>query len=262
MLTRILILVAVVVAILLLWDFIASVFMPPSARADVAKTLMEEAAEEIIEARDKGRLVVVELRGDHNDEVTKLLYDALVHRDSAAVSGEVFKIKDLDSDWPPSEFRIEQLGEDRGAFYVLLGEVDKYAQEGPNIEVEISLDLMEAEDSERFFGKTYEQRREANILESARFAVGSLPWLLRLAGWILVAALLPLGLLPLLRLGLEKESNIANALMLGGVTLTGGLLAWFAVGYGAAVLFEIAILLAAVALSGIYNYWVLDRLAE
>ena len=260
-LVRILILALAVAGILLMWDFLASMLSPPSARAGIAEALMEEVAADLVTRAGSERLVLLELEGDHDSEVTGLLYDALIKRDSAAVAGDYVKASDFPSPPPVPAEQLEYLAERQNARYALVGRIEKYAQEGPNVEVAIDVSLVDTRVGEASFERSYEESREAGILEGARYAVGTLPWFARLLGWIVVTALLPVLLLPLLRMGIEEESNLINAFLLGGLTLVSGLLAWFAVGYGAALLFEIITLVCSVFLSGIYYYWILDRLA-
>jgi len=261
MLLRILIIVAVVVVVVLAWDFLSQMIMPPSARGEIAANLVEGAAETIIERADGARFAILELEGDHEMKITRMLYDAAIEKDSAAVSGEIISKSDLGNSYPPSSMTMSNIGDDRRIQYLLIGDVEKYSQDGPNAEVEISLTLLDVESGDTEFHRDFEDRRKAGFLDSARYSIGSLNILMRLAGWCLVVALLPLVLLPLLRRGLEEESNVFNAFMLGGLTLAAGILAWLAVGYAMPILLEILILVAAVALAGIYNYWVLDRLA-
>jgi hypothetical protein len=262
MLTRILIIAALVVGLLLAWDFVAGFFAPPSQRAEVAKELMTQAADRLVEEVGKERLAVLELLGDHESEVSNLLYETLKLRDSAVVFGELIKGKKLNEDGSPAAEEVRRFAADDGVRYMLSGRVESYAHEGLDVNVAVKLVLTDTENGTEKYHNTFGEHKKAGWLENVRHFVGSLPWLLRLVGWLLLVALLPLLLQPLLQSGVEAESNVINAFMLGGMTLVGGLLAWLALGYGASMLVEIIVLLVAVAVSGTYYYVVLDRLAH
>ena len=123
MLLRILIIAAVVAVIVLAWDFLAQMIMPPSARGEIAAELLKEAAEDFIEEADGARFSILELDGDHDLEITKMLYNAVMEKDSAAVSGEIIRQSDLGDNYPPSGMTLSNIGDDRRIGYLLAGAV-------------------------------------------------------------------------------------------------------------------------------------------
>jgi hypothetical protein len=127
----------------------------------------------------------------------------------------------------------------------------------------VALRAVRAENGETVLAQAFDAQVRRSWTSGAYRTVWiqSRAWWARLGVWLAAAGLLPVAAAPLARRVLARESNAANAALLGGLTLLDAAAAWLLLGAAGGTAAVILVVLGALA-AGAYNFVICDRLAQ
>jgi len=109
------------------------------------------------------------------------------------------------------------IAKEAGADAVILGSVNLFESAGSTATLSLRVQLADSRSGELLMDKAYERDRSAGLLSAASLmeVVGSVPFVQRFLAWLLAVLLLPVFTIGFVRTMVRKESNRANALVLG-----------------------------------------------
>jgi hypothetical protein len=151
-----------------------------------------------------------------------------------------------------------------GVDAVVFGEVPEFKSSGDAASLALEIRMAERESGQAVFAKSYRETATGRptALSYWRARMADSPKGTRILVWVLFATLLPLLLAPVVRWLAGQDSNTINLAMLVGLTLVDLLAAWFLTGFWIPTLWSAAMLVAATAGGGYYNYRVATAIDE
>ncbi len=228
---------------------------------NLAERLCAKVAGDLPKKEGVPSLAVLELAGDRQGNVTKLL------REKIAASGEFRVLEEPFLGKLLREFGGQGISVTRledavaaarriGVDLVLFGEIPEYDVKERTGTLKLELRVAERATGQAIFAQTFAEEMGGSLILSsywrARIADSSKGR--RIFVWIVFALLLPLLTIPLIRRLISEESNILNLATLLGYTIVDMLLALLLTGFWIPTIWTAGILILALAGSGYYNY--------
>jgi hypothetical protein len=148
-----------------------------------------------------------------------------------------------------------QSGEDLGRGGALCGLVYEFESYRGGAKIDVEVNLADVATGRNVFSKRYQVESSGGsaLVATVQERTRGFPWFQRLLGWLLAVLLLPVFTINFMRAMVRKESNRANAFVLGIYTLADALLAWLLVGADLHSWWKITVFFLAVAGAVAYN---------
>jgi len=230
-------------------------------RMQIANELVPEIVSDLREARNGIRTAaLLHLENDPSEYVTQSLRHAVETSGIITLRNPTLAERVRDalrlpqheySDFDSALRRASSLGVQA----VIFGTVDVFESTKDGARLDLRLYFVDVESERMLFQKNYSRDRRAGLLNHAALQerTAGIPVVQRFLGWLAVVLLLPVFTIGFIRAMVRKESNQANALVLGIYTAVAAILAFFLMGATIVTWFAALVLLTATAIALAYN---------
>jgi hypothetical protein len=230
----------------------------PAARSKLAERVCSKAVLELPKRTDSPSVAVLNIAGDANGAVTRLL------REKVSTAGSYRVLEDRFLGKLMKEFRKEnapisnlsdavatarQLGVD----FVLFGEIADFSVNENGSNMTLDMRMAERQSGQAVFARSFSEG-SPSLTSSWRLSITERPWARKVFIWLLFTLLLPLASIPLIKRLIAIDSNMLNLAMLAGYTIADMLIACLLTGFSFEGITTIALLILALAGSAVYNY--------
>jgi len=156
--------------------------------------------------------------------------------------------------YPAADTALERARE-LGAKAVLYGSIHAFESYPGGAKIDVEVNLTNVSTGQPVFTKRYNVQTSpvSMVVTSVQEQARAFPWFQRLFGWLIAVLLLPVFTIGFIRTMVRKESNKANAFVLGIYTVADALLAWLLVGAALSSWFLVEVFIVAIAAAFLYN---------
>jgi len=136
---------------------------------------------------------------------------------------------------------------------VLYGAIHAFESYPGGSKIDVEVHLSDVSTGENIFSKRYTVDTSSAPLVAVQEVTQGFPLFQRLFGWLIAVLLLPVFTINFIRTMVRKDSNKANAFVLGIYTVADALLAWLLVGATLSSWFTVVVFIVAVVAAFLYN---------
>jgi hypothetical protein len=227
----------------------------------LADKVCARAVQDLPKTTETRSLAVLNLGGDSGNYVTGLLRRKIAASGQYQVLDESFFGKLL-QEFGKQEAAVTKLSDavaiarQLGVDLVLFGEVPSLQSGAGTGSMKLELRMAERVSGQAVYARSFGEEVGGNLILSSywrtRVADSSIGW--RILIWVLFTLLLPIAAIPLIRRLVSEESNLANLLLLLGMTIVDMFVAILLTGFWIPTIWTAVVLILALAGSAVYNY--------
>jgi hypothetical protein len=230
-------------------------------RRNLAERVCSEAVGDLPKREGLPSIAVLNLTGDQQSFVTKLLREKIASSGEYRVLEESFLhklLREFGKD-NASSARLEDAvatARQIGVDFIIFGEIPEFTAKDNAATLKLELRMAERTSGQAIFAHSYSEDIGGSLVLSAywRARIADSSKGRRIFIWITFMLLLPLGTIPLIRRLTAQDSNLLNLALLLGYTFLDMLVALLLTGFWIPTLWTAGILILALASSAYYNY--------
>jgi hypothetical protein len=230
-------------------------------RRNLAERVCTEAVGDLPKREGVPSIAVLDLTGDQQSFITKLLREKIAASGEFRVLDETFFHKLLREFGKDHEFsaRLEDAvatARQIGVDLIVFGEIPEFTAKDDAATLKLELRMAERASGQAIFAHSYSESIGGSLVLSAywRARIADSSKGRRMFIWIAFTLLLPLGTIPLIRRLTAQDSNLLNLAVLLGYTILDMLVALLLTGFWIPTLWTAGILILALVSSAYYNY--------
>ncbi len=235
-----------------------------AARSRVADQAILEISEDLRASRGGiGRTALLHFGGDHTDYFTDTLRSTVENRGILDLQDIRFieKLRKLLNlrikPYPDPLNAIEKAGR-LGVEGVIFGGINYFESYPGGARINVDVSLADVPAGKIVFTKNYDIESKVAVPGKIQETAKAIPWFRRFLYWLVAVLLLPVFSINFIRTLVSRESNIANAFVLGTYTLIDVILAWLLVGAALTAWFPTLVFVGALAAALLYNIKIID----